>query len=168
MNDDNISPDRPEPRFDLDLKYGKDGERRIREVFDWLAGDDPRAEVKRKRVLDHRVYVETSCDRGRTGVYHPSGINVTTASVWVFVIDDTGIHIAIPTALIRQQVDDPSSKTVEGPRGTCPTRGVLIDFCVLLYKLKCERARHSDEPHDDRWIVDQDERRAGEKDDSHG
>lgn len=125
-----------EPRFDLDLKYGQQGERQIAEFLDWIVSENPHVEVKRKRYLDHRIYVETHCDRGRTGHYVPSGINGTSAAVWVFVLGDTGIHIAVPTELLRGVLDDPSTQDREETDGACPTRGKLVDFCVLLYRLK--------------------------------
>jgi hypothetical protein len=136
------SPDRNEPRFDLDLPYGKQAELQIAEFLDWIADGNGRVEVKHKRYLDHVLYIETHCDKGRTGCYQPSGINVTTAQLWVFVIADTGVHIAIPTELLRIMVADSSSRPVEERDGSCPTRGVLIDFCVLLWTLKRQRARH--------------------------
>jgi len=135
-----VSPDRSEPRFDLDLPYGKQGELQIAEFFEWIADGNGRVEVKHKRYLDHRLYVETHCDKGRRGVFQPSGINVTTAHMWAFVIGDTGVHVAIPTELLRRMVSDDSSRLVEERDGDCTTRGVLIDFCVLLYRLKCQRA----------------------------
>jgi len=125
-----------EPRFDLDLQYGQQGELQIGDFLEWIASGNGRVEVKRKRYLDHRLYVETHSDKGRTGNYQASGINVTTALLWTFVIGDTGIHIAVPTAALRAAIEDPSSKPVEERDGSCPTRGVLIDFCVLLYRLK--------------------------------
>lgn len=85
-----ISPNRSEPRFDLDLEYGKQAELQFAEFLDWIADGNGRVEVKHKGYLDHRLYVETHCDKGRTGTFSPSGINDTTAHLWVFVIDDTG------------------------------------------------------------------------------
>src|SRR3990167_6722018 len=104
---------RAEPRFDLDLKYGQEAEARISKIFKWFGNGDRRLEVKRKRYLDHYIYVETHCDKGRTGVFEPSGINRTTAAIWFFVIDRTDIHITLPTALLRSAMDDPSSQDRE-------------------------------------------------------
>jgi len=131
-----ISPDRSEPRFDLDLPYGKQAELQIGEFLDWIADGNGQVEVKHKRYLDHKLYVETHCDKGRTGTYRPSGISVTTAHCWVFVIGDTGVHVAIPTDLLRLMLTDPSSRYREERDGSCPTRGMLVDFCVLLWTLK--------------------------------
>jgi len=135
------STSKAEPRFDIDLKYGRQGELQIGEFLEWIANGDGRVEVKRKRYLDHRIYVETHCDKGRTGDFRPSGINATTALLWVFVLGDTGIHISIPTDLLREALLEPSSRDKAELDGSCPTRGKLVDFCVLLYRLKQRRQK---------------------------
>jgi hypothetical protein len=134
-----------EPRFDRDLKYGVQGELQINDFLEWVASGNAQVETKRKRYLDHKLYVETDSDPGRRGYYTPSGINVTTAALWCFVIGDTGCHVAIPTELLRQMLTDPSSRPVEEEDGGVPTRGMLIDFCVLLYRQKQrgDQARHA-------------------------
>ena len=117
-----------EPRFDRDLAYGRQGELQINEFYEWIANGDGRVETKKKRYLDHKLYIETEKDPDGTGIYRPGGINETAADVWCFVIGDTGIHVAIPTPLLREALADPSSRPVEERDGSCPTRGYLIDF----------------------------------------
>ena len=92
--------------------------------------------MKRKRFIDDKLYVETHQDKRRRGLYEPSGINVTTARLWVFLIDDTGIHIAVPTDVLREAVLDASCVDVAESDGGNPTRGKLLDLHVLLYRLK--------------------------------
>lgn len=130
---------RNEPRFDLDLAYGRQAELQIDEMLTWIAKGNGCVEVKRKRLCDLEFYIEQSCDRGGRGVYHPSGIMTTTAHMWAFVIDDSGIAVCVPTALIRAMLDDPTSQPAECRRGNCPTRGVLINFGTLLYRYKTKR-----------------------------
>lgn len=129
-----MASDKAEPRFDLDLAYGRQAELQIRDFLDWVAAGNGRVEVKRKRYLDHRFYVETHCDYAARGEYRPSGINATTAVVWAFVIGDTGIHVAIPTEILKAAVGQ--GRDVEERDGTCPTRGKLIDFAALLWRLR--------------------------------
>lgn len=135
------SAHKAEPRFDRDLAYGRQAELQIDEFLDWIANRNGCVEVKHKRYLDHKLYVELEKDPGRTGYWRPGGINETAAHLWCYVIDDTGIHVAIPTDLLREAIADPSSKRAEERDGSCPTRGYLIDFCVLLYRVKQRRAR---------------------------
>ena len=137
---------RNEPRFDRDVEWGKQGELQIDDFLEWIATKNGRVEVKRKGYLDHRFYVETHHDPGRRGVYQPSGINVSTSVLWCFVIGDSGVHVAVPADLLRAMLADPSSKPCEETRGSCPTRGILIDFCVLLYRLKKQREREQKHP----------------------
>lgn len=131
-----MSYSKAEPRFDLDCSYGKQGELQIAEFLDWIARGNGRVEVKRKRLLDLEFYVETACDKGRRGNYTPSGINVTTAHAWAFVIADTGIAIIVPTEVLREMLDDPSARDRAERDGSCPTKGRLINLGALLYRQK--------------------------------
>ena len=128
-----------EPRFDIDLKYGQTAEKLIGTFLDWIASDNGQIEVKRKRILDLKFYIETHCDKGRTGEYQPSGISVTTSAAWAFVIGDTGISVIVPTSELRTIVEDPSSRDKEELDGRCPTRGKLIDLSVLLWRCRQRR-----------------------------
>jgi len=121
-----------EPRFDLDATYGGQGELQIADYLDWIARGNGRVEVKRKRILDLFFYVETHCDKGRRGVYEPSGILGTTAAVWAFVIGDTGIAVLVPTDLLKASLGHPSVRDKEEKDGQCPTRGRLVNLAALL------------------------------------
>jgi hypothetical protein len=134
-----------EPRWDIDVEYGKQGELQIDELLEWIAKGNGRVEVKRKRILDFSLYVETACDKGRRGVYQPSGIATTRAEVWVFCLGDTGIAIMIPTALLRDALDDPSTRDKQELDGSCPTKGKLVNLAVLLYRFKKQRERQKKE-----------------------
>lgn len=132
---------RAEPRFDLDYAYGRQGELLIGDFLQWIASGNGRVEVKRKRYLDLEFYIETHCDKG-SGDYVPSGISITTAHAWAFVIADTGISMIVPTEEIRAMVEDPSARDRTATDGTCRTRGKLINMACLLYRHK-QRARRA-------------------------
>lgn len=132
-------PGRAEPRFDIDVVRGRQGELQIGQLLEWIAKGDGAVEVKTKSYFDFNVYVEMSCDKGRKGVYEPSGICVTTAHVWAYCIEDTGISVMVPTDLLREMLDDPTTQPKEQIRGSCPTRGKLVKLGVLLYRLKCRQ-----------------------------
>lgn len=125
-----------EPRFDRDYSYGRQGELQIDTFLNWIATGNGQVEVKRKRYLDLNFYVETSHDPGRTGNYVPSGISVSTALMYAYVIGDTGISVQIPTDELRAMLDDSSTKECEERDGSCPTRGKLVSLAVLLYRHK--------------------------------
>lgn len=120
-----------EPRFDLDLNYGREAEERLAEFFDWIAGGSGQVEVKRKRIVDLSLYVEQSCDKGRTGRFQPSGISVSTAHVWAFAVANTGIMIVIPAALLRESLSHPSVVDKAETDGSCPTRGKLVHLKAI-------------------------------------
>lgn len=123
---------RAEPRFDIDLAYGKQGEMLVGSMLEWIANGNGRVEVKRKAFLDFELYVETECDKGRTGHYAPSGINVTTAEVWAFVVADSGLALMIPTTLLRASLEHRSARPKETLVGNCPTRGILVNLAAIM------------------------------------
>ena len=121
-----------EPRFDIDLPYGQQGELLLKTYLEWIADGNGRAEVKRKRYLDLEFYVEQFCDKGRRGVYEPSGINVTETELFAYVIADTGIAVCFPSDLVRAAVLHPAARDKECVEGNCPTRGKLVHFAGFL------------------------------------
>ena len=137
-----MKPDgKAEPRFDIDATYGGQGELQIADYLTWLANGYGRIEVKRKRYLDLNFYVETHCDKGRKGLYQPSGISVSTATAWAFVIGDTGIALIIPADELRSMLDDPSSQDKQEVDGSCPTKGKLVSLNVLLYRRRGKKVQ---------------------------
>lgn len=125
-----------EPRFDLDYVYGRQGELQIADFLSWIATGNGQVEVKRKRYLDLKFYIETHCDKGRTGEFLPSGISITTAKAWAFVIAESGVSVIVPTDELRRMLDDSSSKDRTEIDGSCPTRGKLVYLSVLLWRHK--------------------------------
>ena len=125
-----------EPRFDLDYAYGRQAEIRIEELLSWIGSGNKKVEVKRKRILDLEFYVETHCDKGRRGEFAPSGINVTTAQVWAFVLGDTGMSVFVPTDLLQIMIEDPTSKDRSETDGSCPTKGKLVNMGAMLFRAK--------------------------------
>jgi hypothetical protein len=127
----------PDPRFDIDLAFGRDAEWEAAKYLTWLKEGSDKVEVKHKRPLDLNFFVETHCDKGRTGVYLPSGITTTIAVAWVFFIETTGISVTIPTDELRAMLTDPSTRDVAGGQEyECPTKGKLVSLNVLLYRRK--------------------------------
>ena len=82
--------------FDLDFKFGQYGETLVEE----LLTDGKTVEVKRDRRWKetHNVYVETECYFVKRNGWFPSGLMVTEASYWAFVLEDAVLFIP-PDAL---------------------------------------------------------------------
>jgi hypothetical protein len=134
-----------EPRFDIDLAYGRQAELQLGEFLDWIAQGNGRVEVKRKRIADLELYVEEYCDKGRTGHYEPSGILVTAAHAWAFTVSESGISMLIPTPLLVASLSHRSVRYASCTKGTCPTRGKLVNLRAIFdtynrLKAKAEQA----------------------------
>lgn len=118
-------------RFDVQLAAGL----AVEGWFYELTRGGDKFEVKNDRIaLDtFRVYVETAHQPGRVGPYVPSGINTTEADCWIFALGDPPrSFVGVPTEWLRWIVTNHAEREVEQPRGSCPTRGVLVAIEVLL------------------------------------
>lgn len=116
-----MTPEGHEPRWDIDLAYGEDGEAT---VADLLGASAARVEVKRKRRRDFKFYVETAQSPLANDAYQPSGINTSEADYWAFVIADTGIIVCVPRERLRAVAV--SAPQVEERDGDNPTKGRLV------------------------------------------
>ena len=77
--------------WDLDLRYGQDGEESVRRL---LTIDT--VEVKRDRRWKEtgNLYIETSCYYVNDGAFKPSGVSISKATHFAFVIEDLTILVS--------------------------------------------------------------------------
>lgn len=82
--------------FDLDFSYGRKGEQLVED----LLTDGKRVEVKRDRKwhLTGNVYIETECFFTKNNAWAPSGLSVTEAEYWAFVLKKT--VLMLPTNVL--------------------------------------------------------------------
>lgn len=113
--------------FDLDFSFGRQGELLVEEL---LTGGK-RVEVKRDRRWQDtgNVYIETDCFFTKNNQWAPSGLSVTEAEYWAFVLNET--VIMLPTATLKHAV-----KTM-GREITCQippnvSKGYLVKVVDLL------------------------------------
>ena len=127
-----------EPRFDIDLAYGQQGELFVADIRDGLR--DGTVEVKRDgRFHDTgNLYIEHECRR--QGRYQPSGIATTEAKVWVFVLGDAPACLCISTDLLREWTSIEGFPTAECVVGSHPTRGWLMSLQRAVFLLKRHEA----------------------------
>jgi len=87
--------------FDLDLGYGKDGENLVEE----LLTHGRTIEVKRDRRWSEtgNIYIEVECWYQRTNSWEPSGLSVTEAEYWAFVLEQS--VFMVPTHILRLVVE---------------------------------------------------------------
>ena len=73
--------------FDLDFSFGREGE----ELVEQLLTKGKRVEVKRDRKWQDtgNVYIETACFFTKKNEWAPSGLAVTEAEYWAFVLKKT-------------------------------------------------------------------------------
>ncbi len=89
--------------------------------------------MKRKRYLDSEFYVELRQDPGGTGTrWKPSGLSVTEAEFWVYVIADTGLMLWFPTEYLRWVIREEYGHEREETDGDNPTAGRLLRANLLL------------------------------------
>ena len=86
--------------FDLDFGYGRKGEQLVEE----LLTEGKRIEVKRDRKwhLTGNVYIEVECFFTKDNAWAPSGLAVTEAEYWAFVLKKT--VIMLPTTVLWHAV----------------------------------------------------------------
>lgn len=126
-----------EPRFDLDLDYGKQGELFVTDIAGAISGG--MVEVKRdgRWAYTGNVYVEYQCRRA-SGQYEPSGIATSDATVWAFVLGDTEATVFVPAGLLkefcREKFRAPNKHYYlrEETHGSHPTKGVLVPLKELM------------------------------------
>lgn len=123
--------------FDIDMARGAQGELLVLDICKMLAAGNGNIEVKRDAWFVHsqRFYVEREC-QGRDGVWRKSGIDVTKAKLWAFVM---GAHPGIAifeTAWLRRAMElaakDERNRKAECAYGKNPTRGIYVYISHLI------------------------------------
>jgi len=124
--------------FDLDFGYGRKGEQLVEEL---LTGGKT-IEVKRDRKwwITNNLYIEVECFFNKSQSWEPSGLSVTEAAYWAFVLEQ-GVFM-IPTHILKKTVAE------LGREITCKippneSRGYLItveDLLTGTRKYKNEKA----------------------------
>ncbi len=86
--------------FDLDFSFGKEGEQLVSD----LLTEGKRIEVKRDRKwnITGNVYIETDCFFTKSNAWAPSGLSVTEAEYWAFVLNRT--VLMLPTEILWEAV----------------------------------------------------------------
>ena len=83
--------------FDLDFGYGRKGE----QLVDELLTGGRTVEVKRDRkwAKTNNLYIETECFFKKIEDWAPSGLGVTEAAYWAFVLEES--TLIVPTDALR-------------------------------------------------------------------
>ena len=86
--------------FDLDFGYGRKGEQLVEEL---LTGGKT-VEVKRDRKwwITNNLYIEVECWFNKSKSWEPSGLSVTEAAYWAFVLEQS--VLIVPTHILKKGV----------------------------------------------------------------
>jgi hypothetical protein len=88
--------------FDLDFGFGRKGE----QLVDELLTGGRTVEVKRDRkwFKTNNLYIETECYFQKTSAWAASGLGVTEAAYWAFVLQES--TLIVPTDVLRYAVKE--------------------------------------------------------------
>lgn len=125
------SKNEPLSSFDLDLSFGKEGEDFVKEL---LTGGRT-VEVKRDRKWKEtgNLYIETACYFVGKRAWGPSGLSVTKASYWAFVIEDA--VLLVPTDALKYCAET-YGRFIDCNIQPNPSKGVLITVPQILKAIK--------------------------------
>jgi hypothetical protein len=119
-----------EPRFDIDLEVGKQGEVFVAKIIDSIASGRHEVKTDEKALVTGNVYLEAKC-RYRNE-WRPSGISVTEADIWCHVIGEAVIIAPVYRVkeIVRHYWDTSFRKHM--PRGSHPTIGIVLPIPLFL------------------------------------
>jgi len=114
--------------FDLDYSQGLEGE----ELVHKLLTQGLTVEVKKdfQWQKTNNIFIETSCLSTKDNEWHDSGLNVTQAKYWAFVLKET--VIMVPTEVLKHAVAWRGRK-INNYNSPNPSMGVLITVEDLLW-----------------------------------
>lgn len=120
--------------WDLDLRDGLQGESIVADI---LSADTIEVKTDRRWRDTGNLYVETECYYKSSDSWQPSGITVSKATHWAFVLEDS--ILIVPTFRLREALhDNPRPITCNIPPN--PSRGHLITPAVLIERIRTARA----------------------------
>ena len=115
--------------FDIDFRYGQTGEKLVEHL---LNGSIKTVEVKKdKRWIETgNVFIETDCYYQSINKWNKSGINVTKATHYAFVLEESVVIVTTQNLLkaIRKQ-----GKKIQNKKEPNPSRGYLIKPEQIFY-----------------------------------
>jgi hypothetical protein len=121
--------------WDLDLRAGLTGESK---VADLLSLDTVEVKTDRRWHETGNLYIETECYYQASQSWEPSGIRVSKATHWAFVLEDS--VLIVPTHRLKEVVWE-STRTITCNIPPNPSRGYLVTPAVLLEHIKTARER---------------------------
>ena len=116
--------------WDIDLRYGKLGESK---VADLLSLKTVEVKTDRRWKETGNIYIETECYYVNDNCWKPSGVRVSKASHWAFVLESS--VLIVPLHILHEAVWD-SARPITCNIPPNPSRGYLITPAQLLEQVK--------------------------------
>ena len=121
--------------WDLDLRAGELGESK---VADLLSLDTVEVKTDRRWYETGNIYIETECYYKNSQAWQPSGLTISKATHWAYVLEDS--VLIVPLFRMKEAVHE------LGRPITCnippnPSRGYLITPAVILEHIRTARAK---------------------------
>ena len=121
--------------WDLDYRDGILGEKKI---ADLLSMDTIEVKTDRRWKYTGNLYIETECYYQKTDTWEKSGISVSKATHWAFVLEDS--VLIVPTYRLREAIhDNPRPITCNIPPN--PSRGTLITAGTLIEHIRAAKEK---------------------------
>ena len=121
--------------WDLDYRDGILGEKKI---ADLLSMDTVEVKTDRRWKYTGNLYIETECYYKTTDTWEKSGISVSKATHWAFVLEDS--VLIVPTYRLREAIhDNPRPITCNIPPN--PSRGTLITAGTLIEHIRAAKEK---------------------------
>jgi hypothetical protein len=135
--------------WDLDLRAGLSGESK---VADLLSLDTVEVKTDRRWYETGNIYIETECWYKASQTWEPSGIRVSKATHWAYVLEDS--VIIVPTYRLREALWE-TAKPITCNIPPNPSRGYLITPGALLEYIRSahnvEIAAHAENAERERY-----------------
>lgn len=128
--------------WDLDYRAGLEGESK---VADLLHLDTVEVKTDKRWVETGNLYIETECYYQNEDAWKPSGIRVSQATHWGFVLEDS--VLIIPLHRLKEIVWE-SGRPITCNIPPNPSRGYLITPGALMEHVRTARTREIQEFND--------------------
>ena len=121
--------------WDLDLRAGLLGESVVADI---LKADTVEVKTDRRWYETGNLYIETECYYKSSNSWEPSGIAVSKATHWAFVLEDS--VLIVPTFRLREAIHEhPRPITCNIPPN--PSRGHLVTPALLIELVRLAKQR---------------------------
>lgn len=130
--------------WDLDLRDGLAGEATVASL---LQSETVEVKTDRRWYETGNIYIETECWYNKSQTWEPSGIRVSKATHWAYVLEDS--VIIVPTERLREMLWESEFKTpINCNIPPNPSRGYLITPANLLEYIRKSHAEEKSQPHE--------------------